>query len=348
MELTEENTRLKNSIKLLESEIDTKNKEIVRKNKSDSHQKSEIKRLTNVNDSLRRELYQYKRQEKPPASITNADEENSVRQNKPSALLSDIQGINDKLEHLRRQVGSLESTVQSAINVNETPFINVRHRQHRPSQQSRSNSVSRDNVATYAAALDSRMPTVPAHDDRTSSAKPQIAVIGTSLVRGLGPRLTKRGFEVSCFVYAGCEIPMLCDRIKDILSAKHQPDVVILQCAGNDLENGRPPSQVIQQMDHLIHEIKRHCPRADKMLNHIPPRGENSELLDKISMVNTFIHNISRDKRSRVLSCDVCPTMFRHYQRDGVHFNHAGKQLYASAMAKTLSNFLQVKFRKQR
>ena len=84
------------------------------------------------------------------------------------------------------------------------------------------------------------------------------------------------------------------------------------------------------------------------MLNHIPPRGENSELLDKISMVNTFINNISRDKRSRVLSYDVCPTMFRHYQRDGVHFNHAGKQLYASAMAKTLSNFLQAKFRKQR
>ena len=155
------------------------------------------------------------------------------------------------------------------------------------------------------------MPTVSAHDDRTSSAKPQIAVIGTSLVRGLGPRLTKRGFEVSCFVYAGCEIPMLCDRIKDILSAKYQPDVVILQCAGNDLENGWPPSQVIQQMDYLIHEIKGHCPRAYIMLNHIPPRGENSELLDKISMVNTFIHNISRDKRSRVLSCDVCPTMFR-------------------------------------
>ena len=190
MELTEENTRLKNSIKLLESEIDTNNKEIVRKKKSVSHQKSEIKRLTNVNDSLRRELSQYKRQEKPPASITNADEENSVRQNKPSALLSDIQGINDKLEHLRHQIGSLESTVQSAINVNETSFINVRHREHRPSQQSRSNSVSRDNVATYAAALDSRMPTVPAHDDRTSSVKPRIAVIGTSLVRGLGPRLT--------------------------------------------------------------------------------------------------------------------------------------------------------------
>ena len=79
LELTEENTRLINSIKLLESELDTKNKEIVRKNKSDSHQKSEIKRLANVNDSLRRKLSQYKRQEKPPASITDADEENSVR-----------------------------------------------------------------------------------------------------------------------------------------------------------------------------------------------------------------------------------------------------------------------------
>ena len=30
-----------------------------------------------------------------------------------------------------------------------------------------------------------------------------------------------------------------------------------------------------------------------------------------------------------------------------VHFNHAGKHLYASAMAKTMSNFLQVKFRKK-
>ena len=136
-------------------------------------------RLTNVNNSFRRALSQNKRQEKPPSN-TEADEENSVRQNKPSAPLSDIQGF----EHLRHQVGSLESTVQSAIYVNETPFINVPHRQYRPSQQPSSNNVSCDNVAIYAAALDSRMPTVPAHDDGTSPAKPQIAVIGTSLVRG--------------------------------------------------------------------------------------------------------------------------------------------------------------------
>ena len=184
--------------------------------------------------------------------------------------------------------------------------------------------------------------------DRTAVTKPQVAVIGTSLVRGLGPRLNKRGFEVSSFVYAGCEIPMLCDRIENILNDNYQPDAVVLQCAGNDLENGRPSSQVVQQLDYLIHEVKRCCPRAKIMLNQIAPRGNNSELLENISMVNTFICNVSRKKTNRVVSCEACPIMYRHYQRDGVHFNHAGKQLYANAMAKTLSHFLQVGSRKER
>ena len=56
----EETTRLKNIVRLLETEIDKKNKEIEGLNKRDSTQKSEIKNLTKSNDTLRRELSTFK------------------------------------------------------------------------------------------------------------------------------------------------------------------------------------------------------------------------------------------------------------------------------------------------
>ena len=152
-DLADENVRLKNSIKLLESDIDAKNKEITRKNKSDSHQKSEIKRLTNINDNLRRELSQYKHQEKLPPT-PDINEHNPVRQTEANGIPSDIQCMNDKLKRLCHQVGSLETTVHSAINGNETPFINVHHHHQRPRQRSRSDRASGDTAASYAAALD--------------------------------------------------------------------------------------------------------------------------------------------------------------------------------------------------
>ena len=91
------------------------------------------------------------------------------------------------------------------------------------------------------------------------------------------------------------------------LNKDYQPDVVVLQCGGNDAENGRPTAEVIQQFDVLIREVKRCCPRAEVIINQITPRGHNDELFNVIAMLNTYILNMAKDKRSRVHCSDACP-----------------------------------------
>ena len=120
-----------------------------------------------------------------------------------------------------------------------------------------------------------------------------MVVIGTSLVRGLGHKLTERGFDVTTFMYPGAELPVIRDRIPAILYNDFQPDVVVLQCAGNDIGNGRPTAQVVEHLDCLVQEIKRCSPGADIVINRIPHRGHNSNLIAEIEMVNTYITNVS-------------------------------------------------------
>ena len=98
----------------------------------------------------------------------------------------------------------------------------------------------------------------------------------------------------------------------------------------------------------LIREVKRCCPGAKVVINKIPPRGRNEQLMNIISMINTFTSNITRDKRHRVHCNDTCPTSFRFYQRDEIHLNNEGKKLYANAMYRVISNLTKVLLKQKR
>ena len=126
-------------------------------------------------------------------------------------------------------------------------------------------------------------------------------------------------------MYPGYELPVLGDRVPAIISGDFNPDVVVLQCVGNDLANEHPVAEVLQQLCSLIYDIKCKCPDADIIVNKIPPRGHNNELLKKIEMVNEYISDLSKAKGSRVFSSNACPKSFRLYRKDEIHFNHEGK-----------------------
>ena len=342
----EENERLKNIIKLLEKEIDKKNKEIERKNKSESSHKIEIKNLTQANDKLMRQL-------------SNCKDNNVSKKNDDNEKC--------ELTDLKKHVVSVARSLLAAVNVedNDGDFIPVSRRQRSrpsvsplpvvidrvgsspPNRPPPPQDVAKSPSATAATQGPScAAATTPANPSHTVKSrvpgacdKPLMAVIGTSLVRGLGHQLTKQGFEVSTFMYPGAELPLIRDRIPAILSNKFQPAVVMLQCAGNDIGNGRPTAQVVEQFDCLIQDIKRCCPGADIVVNKIPPRGHNDNLLGEIEMVNTYITNVSKQRGLSVYCSDSCPKMYRYFKKDAVHFNHAGKRLYAHEMAKVLINF---------
>ena len=135
-----------------------------------------------------------------------------------------------------------------------------------------------------------------ANHEQQSSASTQVpdklsvAIIGTSLVRCLAHRVSRQQLSATSFMYPGYDQPVLRDRVPAILSDDFNPDVLVLQCAGNDIANGHPVAEVGQQLDYLVHDIKSICPDADIIVNKIAPRGHNNELPKNIETVNEYIY----------------------------------------------------------
>ena len=344
----EESERLKTTVQLLEKEIDRKNKEIERINKNVSSHKIEIKKLIEANDNLMRQLSKCKANNTSPENVDNGKCDLSDLKKHVSvakSLLAAVDAEDDDSDFVRvsRRQRSKPSVPPS---VPPLPVATDRVVTPLPANRSSSQDSARLPSATAAtqgpsdsAAKTPAIPTaVKSHPSR-ARARPKMAVIGTSLVRGLGHKLTKRGFDVTTFMYPGAELPVIRDHIPAILYNDFQPDVVVLQCAGNDIGNGRPTAQVVEQLDCLVQEIKRCSPGADIIINRIPPRGHNSNLIAEIEMVNTYITNVSKQRGLGVYCSDACPKMYRYFRKDAVHLNHAGKQLYANEMAKVLMNF---------
>ena len=61
-----------------------------------------------------------------------------------------------------------------------------------------------------------------------------------------------RGLDAVTYTYPGYEVPQITERISSILMKAYQPDTVVLQCGGNDLQNNRPPAEVMAQIDILV------------------------------------------------------------------------------------------------
>ena len=303
----EETVRLKNVINLLESEIDMKNKEITKLRKNDVLQKSEIKKLSILID--------YQKQEFRKGAVTGRDVPDHDRSSSSS---NDCGNGSSESDHV-------------AVN---------RHRR----KSTKAVSARRSHVSVSTSLIDSDASRLQSHTPLREPSpgafpRPQVAVIGSSIVRGVGLGLNKRGVDALTFTYPGCEVPQITARISSILTKAYQPDTVVLQCGGNDLQNNRPPAEVIEQIDILVKEVKRCRPGATVVVNKIPPRGHDDVLLQNISYVNKLISNMARDSNRSVLCLDPCPKMFKYYANDEVHLNRSGKRFFVYELAKSLVNF---------
>ena len=202
----EENERLIMSLRLLEQDIDDKDKLIEKLNKCESSQKLEIKKLSKANDNMRRELSNYK--------DSNVDTQQKCN--------SAISCVPSDLADLKGHVASVAKLLLAAVSENgdDTGFVPVTNRRQKPTVVRASNTVSsqapterisspllvrankavppaRGRSSAHGVARGQR-PTsatsaTPASSYRPSTAapnKPSVAIIGTSLVRGLAHRVS--------------------------------------------------------------------------------------------------------------------------------------------------------------
>ena len=130
----DENLRLTNTIKLLEKAIDKKNKELSTKHKADMAQKLEIKKLSQSNDELRRELSKFKGMGKYVSrSLSTSDgcsNTDTLSDNNGQTSVRD----SDKLYSLKQHVKSVAESLMAVIesdNDGEANLVNVTRRRQK-------------------------------------------------------------------------------------------------------------------------------------------------------------------------------------------------------------------------
>ena len=171
----------------------------------------------------------------------------------------------------------------------------------------------------------------------TRSREPETIIIGTSLVRGLGPKLHALGVNATCFSYAGADIPTIQSRISSILPTGTNPNRVILQVAGNDAAK-QPTGRIVARYEALVRDVRKRCPQAEIILSKIPPRKGSGKMMATINEVNSHLDKFSV-QFTKVSAIDVCPTSLYHFKRDCTHFNMHGLNHYANNLTNYLTNF---------
>ena len=119
----EENVRLVNSMRLLEREIDDKNKAIEKLKKCGASQKTQINKLSKGNDTLRRELLGLKGMDKS-ASNNCTDMQQKCNCDKTY--------VSSDLADLKDQVVSAANSLLAAVGINDTGFSKVKNRRTKP------------------------------------------------------------------------------------------------------------------------------------------------------------------------------------------------------------------------
>ena len=176
---------------------------------------------------------------------------------------------------------------------------------------------------SYAGALRERLP--------------DTVVIGTSLVRGVGARLHQRGIDSTVYSFPGAQLPLIRNRLDNILVPGKIPKNIVIQAAGNDVGHQRT-DLVVREFEKLIQALKSRCPHSKIWLCTIPRRSQLSWLHSEIAKVNTFLEKSFHGKNVKFINS--CPEFGpRYFMEDMVHFNYNGVQLYGDKIACSIINF---------
>lgn len=368
-EQSRETARLCNHVEILESEID-------RFKKVQNAQTAEIKRLTSENDKLRRELSRRHGIRKFVTTIGDDEGGQNNPEDGERLASEELNLARVKLQSLKEHMKDIAGSMLEVLDEGQQgPFtlVSSRRRKRNRSVDPATNSQTqpaaaveqclgmpipvlqvgstisdrtdgtqgRESYSDVCRKVPAQRRRVGAAGDKTSNknygTRTQTVVIGSSLVRGLGPELAAQGVNATCYTYPGATIPVIRKRVGHILTERHQPRQIVLQCGGNDLE-AVPTDRVVSQYDALIREIRQRCPSATIVLSKIPLRKHNVELHRKIDMLNTYLEN--RGKRGDgVIYVTVTSDSLAHFKHDLVHFNTTGVKVFGRRLAACLKNF---------
>ena len=131
--------------------------------------------------------------------------------------------------------------------------------------------------------------------DRTQrSRRPQrkrVTVIGSSLVRGLGPLVNCEQFEAVSYTHPGAMAELLSSRVTGMTKGSNS-DVIVVAGGTNNISE-RCSSQHIQAIQKSVDSLAEINPRSEIIISKIPHRFDNAKLNLKVDNVNGYIRRIS-------------------------------------------------------
>lgn len=169
-------------------------------------------------------------------------------------------------------------------------------------------------------------------------------LVGSSLNKKTGRNVNKLGVKCTSFTYSGREIPYISSRLPHILPGKGKPKPknVAFQCAGNDLDNGSSVSDVFDKYASMINDAMLLCPSSDIYVCKVPPRRNNTKLLENIAKLNSKLEDFC-SRQTRVHYIRTCPNDPKLYNDDLVHYNAKGRWFFAKRFSESLSGFTLLK-----
>ena len=346
--------------------------------KTDSNQKSKIKKLIQENDNLKRDLSKFNgirkyTVESHPDNQSELDrlrDQLNVTQAKLASIQDNVKSYAERLLDISKPPENELLSANDNVENNECVLrdfqIVTRGRKRR--QADTGDGQGEGHAASEKTAVGTVTPlganTRPAgqetepqdtHQQPTHTQQPQVGtqsktyahvlrerlpdtmVIGTSLVRGVGDRLRERGIDNMVYCYPGAQLPLIHNKLENILIPGKIPKNIVIQAAGNDVGRHRT-DMVVQEYNKLIKTLKFKCPKSNIWLCKIPRRSHLSWLHSEIAKVNTFLEKSSHGSNVKVI--DSCPEFGpKYFKRDMTHFTRNGVHVYGDKIACSIINF---------
>ena len=299
--------------------------------------------------------------------------ENNANQNNYQSLQRDIRGLSSKLDEMHKKVRDLNLQSHNRPHTvceltYEVPTFPCQNRfavlsdddDGRPGVEGATNDSSPLNKGTpvpapWPHAIPRRrgsrssqksqppqpMPRNIPRGWQGQKRKTKVSIVGSSLVRGLGPLVNDKKTEACCYTNPGGSIEIIAPTLGDVMHA--DDDVIVIGARFINIPKDDVPT-IIKRAGALVDDLQRLRLNANVVIAAIPRRydcpDERDTCRDKIDRVNIFLrHRCQKNPKLHYLSHNLC---FSDHERDGLHLNEAGSLKYATKIKAMIGRIVDV------
>ena len=171
----------------------------------------------------------------------------------------------------------------------------------------------------------------------TISRKPQLTIIGNSMVRDSGPIIANQlqKMKTSVLSISGYTIDSASSEVSQNIQDFNEHDTVVFQLGTVEMQDG-DPFVAAAKYSELIGNLRSASPRCNVVIASVPYRLYSKSVNERIDQLNSTLRLMCvRDPKC--MFWDVNPSATKsNYRSDGLHFSHHGINQFARLLAQKI------------